>query len=135
MCRHLTDGQHFCGYELELKREMNTINYALNYIKYTLDVIQDECKYVQTILLEINQHRLVCVLVCEIIAFMNSHQIVFYVMWMSGRVNKYACSCSRRAQINCFIFEPIISWKWKPISLGALVWLIVTPLWSDLKRS
>lgn len=36
---------------------MNNINYVLNYIKYTLDVIQDECAYVETIWLEINQHR------------------------------------------------------------------------------
>lgn len=42
---------------------MNTINYVLNYIKYTVAVIQDECAYVETILLEINQHHSVLVFV------------------------------------------------------------------------
>lgn len=55
---------------------MITINYALNYIKYALDVIQrqkDECAYGETILPEINQHR-VCVRVYCIHEF-ESHSV------------------------------------------------------------
>lgn len=76
---------------------MNTINYVLNYIKYTLVVMQDECEHVETILQEINQHRSVQVFVrnCCI-----PELIVFVLCELVGgeRIIVCVCVCVREEQ-------------------------------------